>query len=106
MTDSMRSRSASVNEIGSPERGFKGRQSRRRSLARQCGREEDGAGSRPALYGRGFAAEGVPGRWVLKRAEVTVAAGDVSGGLSVNEVRARLRARLSAPVSIPDALGG
>ena len=105
MTESMRLRSTSVREIGSPEREVEGCQSQRRSLVRQCGWEGDGAGSRPALYGRGFPVEGALGRWTLKRAEVIVAAGEMSRKLSVNDVRAELRARLSAPVSIDDALG-
>ena len=52
-----------------------------------------------------FPVEGVLGRWALKWAEVIVVAEEMSRKLSVNVVRAELRARLSMPVSINDALG-
>ena len=63
-------------------------------------------GARPGLYGRGFRVDRVMGRWVSKRAGVTVEFGNVLGELSADGAEVELQACLRAPVSIEDAFGG
>jgi hypothetical protein len=72
MTESIRSRSASVRDNDSVDRELDGRQSLRRSRARQCGRSVEGEGVKPSRYGWGLPEEDGMGSSALNRVGVLI----------------------------------